>query len=161
MRAGAVQRFCWKAMSSVLVPQANPGAAYHAHRQAIDEAVARVLASGSYILAEEAFRFEREFAAWAGTRRAVACASGTDAITLILRGLNIGAGSAVVTVSHTAVASVTAVQMAGAVPLYLDIEPTTYTMEPEELATVLAQPPRDLPKIGAVLAVHLYGQACD
>ena len=148
-------------MASVFVPQANPRAGYHAHKQAIDEAIARVLASGSYILGEEAKHFEHEYARWVGTRRAVACASGTDAIALILRGLNIGAGSAVVTVSHTAVATVAAIQMSGATPLLLDIEPTTYTMNPDELASVLAKPPRHLPEIRAVLAVHLYGQACD
>ena len=148
-------------MASVFVPQANPRASYHAHKQAIDEAIARVLASGSYILGEETKSFEHEYARWVGTRRAVACASGTDAIALILRGLNIGAGSTVVTVSHTAVATVAAIQMAGATPLLLDIEPTTYTMNPDELASVLAKPPRHLPEIRAVLAVHLYGQACD
>ena len=145
----------------MFVPQANPRAGYYAHRQAIDEAIARVLASGSYILGEEAKSFEHEYATWVGTRRAVTCASGTDAIALILRGLNVGAGSTVVTVSHTAVATVAAVQMAGATPLFLDIEPATYTMDPEELASVLARPPRHLPEIRAVLAVHLYGQTCD
>ena len=120
-----------------------------------------MLASGSYILGEEAKNFEHEYARWVGTRRAVACASGTDAIALIFRSLNIGAGSTVVTVSHTAVATVAAIQMAEATPLLLDIESTTYTMNPDELASVLAKPPRHLPEIRAVLAVHLYGQACD
>ena len=144
------------------MPQTNPRASYHAHKQAIDEAIARVLASGSYILGEEAKNFEHEYARWVGTRRAVACASGTDAIALILRGLNVSAGSTVVTVSHTAVATVAVViPMAGATPLLLDIESTTYTMNPDELASVLTQPPRHLPEIRAVLAVHLYGQACD
>ena len=92
----------------MFVPQANPRAAYYTHRQAIDEAIARVLASGSYILGEEARSFEHEYATWVGTRRAVTCASGTDAIALILRGLNVGAGSTVVTVSQTAVASYSA-----------------------------------------------------
>ena len=73
-------------MASVFVPQANPRAAYHAHKQAIDEAIARVLASGSYILGEEAKNFEHEYARWVGTRRAVACATGTDAIAFIFSG---------------------------------------------------------------------------
>jgi dTDP-4-amino-4,6-dideoxygalactose transaminase len=148
-------------MTSILVPQANPRAGYCAHRRAIDDAIARVLASGSYILGEEASRFEHEYAAWAGTRRAVTCASGTDAIALILRGLNVGAGSTVVTVSHTAVATVAAVEQTGAIPLFLDIEPAMYTMDADELSSVLAQPPHHLPEIRAVLAVHLYGQAAD
>src|SRR3712207_7573095 len=66
--------------------------------------------------------FEREFAAWLGAARAVGCANGTDALALILRGLGIGEGATVATVSHTAVATVAAIEMAGAVPLLLDID---------------------------------------
>ena len=65
------------------------------------------------------------------------------------------------TVSHTAVATVAAIEMAGAVPLLLDIDPDTYTMDPDELAAVLDDPPPGLPPIRAAIAVHLYGQPCD
>jgi dTDP-4-amino-4,6-dideoxygalactose transaminase len=145
----------------VTIPQADPGAGYRAQRAEIDAAVARALESGWYILGREGEAFEREFAAWLGTARAVGCANGTDALALILRGLGIGEGCAVATVSHTAVATVAAVEMAGAVPLLLDIEPDTYTMDPEELAAVLDDPPPGLPPIRAAIVVHLYGQAAD
>lgn len=144
-----------------LIPQANPGAGYRAQAAAIDTAVQRALASGWYILGREGEAFEGEFAAWLGTRRAVGCANGTDALALILRGLGIGPGATVVTVSHTAVATVAAIEMVGATPLLLDIDPDLYTMDPDELAAVLADPPPGLPPIRAVIAVHIYGQACD
>ncbi len=80
------------------VPQADPGAAYRAQKEEIDAAIARVLASGWYILGEEGRAFEAEFAAWLGEgQHAVGCANGTDALALILRGLGIGPGA---TVAH-------------------------------------------------------------
>lgn len=144
-----------------MIPQADPGAGYRAQREEIDGAVARALGSGWYILGKEGEAFEREFAAWLGTARAVGCANGTDALALILRGLGIGEGATVATVSHTAVATVAAIEMVGAVPLLLDIDPDTYTMDPDELAAVLDDPPPGLPPIRAAIAVHLYGQPCD
>lgn len=144
-----------------MIPQADPGAGYRAQREEIDAAVWRALNSGWYILGKEGEAFEREFAAWLGAARAVGCANGTDALALVLRGMGIGEGATVATVSHTAVATVAAIEMAGAVPLLLDIDPDTYTMDPDELAAVLEDPPPGLPPIRAAIAVHLYGQACD
>jgi dTDP-4-amino-4,6-dideoxygalactose transaminase len=147
--------------TTTMIPQANPGAGYLAQKAEIDAAVARALASGWYILGKEGEAFEQEYAAWLGTTRAVGCANGTDALALILRGLGIGEGSTVATVSHTAVATVAAIEMAGATPLLLDIDPDTYTMDAEELAAVLGDPPPGLPPIRAAIAVHIYGQACE
>jgi len=145
-----------------MLPFADPGAGYRALRGEIDAAVARALASGWYILGKEGEAFEAEYAAWLGPdQHAVGCANGTDAIMLILRGLGIGPGSTVVTVSHTAVATVAAIEMAGATPLLLDIDSDTYTMDPDELASVLEAPPPGLPPIRAVIPVHIYGQAVD
>jgi dTDP-4-amino-4,6-dideoxygalactose transaminase len=143
------------------IPQANPGAGYRALQAEIDAAVARVLGSGWYILGAEGRGFEAEFAAWLGAGQAVACGNGTDALALALRGLGIGQGHAVVTVSHTAVATVAAIEMAGAVPVLIDIDARHYTMDPAELSAVLAKPPAGLPPIAAVIPVHLYGQAAD
>jgi dTDP-4-amino-4,6-dideoxygalactose transaminase len=145
----------------ITVPQADPGASYRAHQAAIDAAVARALGSGWYILGQEGAAFEREFATWLGTPHAVGVANGTDALALILRGLGIGPGDAVATVSHTAVATVAAIEMVGATPLLLDIDPASYTLDPAELGDVLAHPPAGLPPIRAVIAVHLYGQPAD
>ncbi len=144
-----------------LIPQANPGAGYRALKPEIDAAITRALDSGWYILGAEGRAFEAEFAAWLGTTATVGCANGTDALVLALRSRDIGAGSSVITVSHTAVATVAAIEMTGATPLLLDIEPAFYTLDPRELAEVLRHPPPGLPPIRAVIAVHLYGQAAD
>ncbi|CAH2604459.1 dTDP-3-amino-3,4,6-trideoxy-alpha-D-glucose transaminase [Rhodovastum atsumiense] len=143
------------------VPQANPGAGYRALKPEIDAAIQRALASGWYVLGEEGRGFEREFAAWLGIPHAVGCGNGTDALALALRALGIGPGCAVATVSHTAVATVAAIEMAGATPVLIDIDPRHYTIDPVELDTVLAHPPAGLPPIRAVIPVHLYGQAAD
>src|ERR1700693_857318 len=123
-------------MSGIIVPQANPGAGYRALKQEIDAAVSRALDCGWYILGQEGRACEAEFAAWIGAGTAVGCGNGTDAIALALRGLGVGAGSTVVTVSHTAVATVAAIESTGATPLLLDIEPSHYTLDPAELGAV-------------------------
>jgi dTDP-4-amino-4,6-dideoxygalactose transaminase len=144
-----------------MIPQANPGAGYRALKQQIDDAVSRALSSGWYILGNELRAFEAEFAAWLGVSSVVGCGNGTDAISLALRGLGVGAGATVVAVSHTAVATVAAIEMAGATPLLIDIDPMHYTMDPDALQHVLEQPPPGIPPIKAVLPVHLYGQPAD
>lgn len=148
-------------LSPITVPQADPGAGYRALRSEIDAAVQRVLDSGWYILGKEGAAFEQEFAAWQGAQRAVGCANGTDALVLALRGLGIGAGDVVATVSHTAVATVAAIEMAGATPVLVDIDPASYTMDPLDLAALLDAPPRGLAPVRAVIVVHLYGQAAE
>ncbi|NGM23463.1 DegT/DnrJ/EryC1/StrS family aminotransferase [Roseomonas stagni] len=147
--------------TTITVPQADPGAGYRAHKEEIDAAALRALGSGWYILGKEGEAFEREYAAWQGQKRAVGCANGTDALALTLRGMGIGPGCTVVTVSHTAVATVAAIEMTGATPLLVDIDPDTFTMDPDELVAVLDDPPPGLPPIRAIIPVHLYGQACD
>jgi dTDP-4-amino-4,6-dideoxygalactose transaminase len=144
-----------------MIPQANPGAGYRALQPEIDAAVARVLSSGWYILGAELRAFEAEFAAWLTAPAVIGCGNGTDAIALALRGLNIGPNATVVTVSHTAVATVAAIEMAGATPLLIDIDHDHYTMDPDALAKVLENPPPGLPPIQAVIPVHLYGQPAD
>ena len=76
-----------------MIPQANPGAGYRALKEEIDQAVARALSSGWYVLGNELRAFEAEFAAWLGVPWVVGCGNGTDAIVLALRGLGIGPGS--------------------------------------------------------------------
>ena len=145
----------------ITVPQANPGAGYQQNKAEIDAAVARALASGWYVLGTEGRAFETEFAAWLGAPRAVGCGNGTDALALALRALGVGPGQAVATVSHTAVATVAAIEMVGATPVLIDIDPLHFTMDAGELAEVLAHPPAGLPKITAIIPVHLYGQPAD
>ncbi len=146
---------------TITIPQANPGAGYRALKGEIDAAVARALDSGWYILGGEGRAFEDEFSAWLGAGKTVGCGNGTDAIALTLRGLGIGPGCAVATVSHTAVATVAAIEMVGATPLLIDIDPVHYTLDPAALADALAHPPAGLPPVRAVIVVHLYGQPGD
>ena len=143
------------------IPQADPGAGYQAQKDEIDAAIMRVLHSGRFVLGSEGAAFETEFAAWLGARHAVGCANGTDALALLLRGLGIGSGASVATVSHTSVATVAAIEMCGAAPVLVDIEPDYYTMDMADLEAVLHSPPRGLPPIRAVVIVHLYGQPAD
>src|SRR5229473_1873448 len=145
-------------MGAAPIPQTDPKAAYLAQRREIDVALARVLQGGRYILGAEVAAFERAFAAYIGVRHALGVANGTDALVLALRALGIGAPDYVVTVAHTAVATVAAIELAGAKPLLIDIDPATYTMDAAELSRVLDAPPG---RIGAVIPVHLYGQPAD
>ena len=119
------------------IPQTDPRAGYIEHQDEIDAAVGRVLAGGQYILGGEVASFEAAFAAWLGTAHAVGVGSGTDALELALRACGIGAGDLVFTVSHTAVATVAAIERAGAVPVLVDIEPNGFTMDPAALEWAL------------------------
>src|SRR5689334_10902502 len=97
------------------IPLANPQAQFMAHEPAIRAAMDRVLASGRYILGQEVSAFEEEFAAYLGAQHCIGVASGTDAVALALKGLGIKPGDQVITVSHTAVATVAAIEQIGAV----------------------------------------------
>jgi dTDP-4-amino-4,6-dideoxygalactose transaminase len=141
------------------IPQTDPRAGYIAQQPAIDRAISRVLEGGSYILGREVESFEAAFANYVGVAHAVGCASGTDAIELALRACNIGAGDLVFTVSHTAVATVAAIERVGAIAVLIDVEPGTYTMAPHELSRALRMPHAGRP--AAVLPVHLYGQPAE
>jgi dTDP-3-amino-3,4,6-trideoxy-alpha-D-glucose transaminase len=121
----------------------------------IRPAVDRVLSSGRYILGPELDAFEAHFAAYIGVRHAVGVASGTDAIELALRAGGVRPGDEVITVSHTALATVCAVERAGATPVLVDINPMTYTMDPTQVEAAITS------RTAAVLPVHLYGQVAD
>ena len=136
---------------------ANPGADYRAHRDTIAEAINRVLESGVYILGEEVEAFEREFAHFLGIAHAVGVGSGTEALHLALRVLEIGPGDCVITVSHTAVATVAAIGLAGATPRFVDIDPATFTMDPSQLEEVIQREIHAGSRVRAVIPVHLYG----
>ena len=142
-----------------VIPQTDPRAGYLAQRAAIDAAIARVLEGGLYVLGREVEIFEAAFAAFVETAYAIGVGSGTDAIELALRACGIGRGDLVFTVSHTAVATVAAIERAGATAVLIDVEPGTYTMAPHELSRALRKPPPGRP--AAVLPVHLYGQPAD
>jgi dTDP-4-amino-4,6-dideoxygalactose transaminase len=146
-------------MTARPIPQTDPRAGYLEQKAEIDAAIARALESGQYILGPEVAAFEAAFAGWLGLGHAVGTGSGTDAIELALRACDIGAGDVVFTVSHTAVATVAAIERAGAVPALVDIEPGGFTMDPAVLEAALRDPPPGRP--AAVLPVHLYGEPAD
>ncbi|MDO8722363.1 MAG: DegT/DnrJ/EryC1/StrS family aminotransferase [Syntrophales bacterium] len=141
------------------VPQTDPKAGYLAHQAEIDSAIQRVLDSGRYILGPEVESFEQEFASYIGVRHAMGVGNGTDALELALRACGVGPGDMVFTVSHTAVATVAAIELVGATPVLVDIDPVTYTLDPNCLEAALTRPPAGTPK--AVIPVHLYGQPAD
>ena len=141
------------------IPQTDPRAAYLAQKTEIDAAIMQVLESGQYILGRAVEQFENEFAAYLGLTHGIGCASGTDALELALRGCGIGEGHLVFTVSHTAVATVAAIERAGAKPVLVDIEPGGFVMDPAALDAALRDPPPGRP--AAILPVHLYGEPAD
>ncbi len=142
------------------IPQSSPGANYLARKEALDAAIRRVLDSGWYILGQEGAAFEREFAAYLGAAHAVGVANGTDALQLALRAGGVGAGDMVFTVAHTAVATAAAITLCGATPVFVDIDPARFTLDPARLEDALAR--QDLPgRPRAIVPVHLYGQMAD
>ena len=144
---------------AVAIPQTDPRAGYLAQRIAIDAAIARVLDGGVYVLGREVEVFEAAFADFVGVAHAIGVASGTDAIEIALRACGIGSGDLVFSVSHTAVATIAAIERAGATPVLVDVEPGTYTMAPRELLRALQSPLAGRP--AAVLPVHIYGQPAE
>lgn len=154
-------------MSTTIKPiaQTDPKANYLAHKAEIDAAIHRVLDSGWYILGQEVAAFEQEFAAYIGVQHAFGVANGTDALELALRACGVAAGDAVFTVSHTAVATVAAIELTGATPILLDIEPNSYTIDPNQLEDVIKHVTQEGLSNGcrpkAIIPVHLYGHSAD
>ena len=134
---------------------ANPKAQYLAHQTEIDKALRRVLERGRYILGEEVKFFEAEFASFVGAEHGIGVGSGTEALHIALAACELGPGDEVVTVSHTAVATVAAIEQTGATPVLVDIEPEFYTLNAERLNSVITERTR------AIIPVHIYGQAAD
>ncbi|MDB3946448.1 DegT/DnrJ/EryC1/StrS family aminotransferase [Gammaproteobacteria bacterium] len=134
---------------------ANPKAEYDFHRDAIDSAIHRVLESGQYILGKEVESFEQEFAEYIGVSHAVGVGSGTEALHIALRALDVGCGDEVITTAHTAVATASAIDLCGAKPVFVDIEPKFFTLNPSLLENAIT------PKTKAIIPVHIYGHPCN
>jgi dTDP-4-amino-4,6-dideoxygalactose transaminase len=142
------------------IKQVDPLAGYIELKGEIDAAIQKVLASGWYILGEEVSRFEEELASSLGVRVCLGVANGTEALQLGLWSLSIGVDDVVLCPSHTAVATVAAVELAGAKPLLVDIDPQSYTIDPDKLEqTVKAHYSSGALK--AIVAVHLYGHPAE
>lgn len=118
----------------------------------IDAAVARVLASGGFVSGPEVSALESELAAYLQVPYVITCGSGTDALILALRAMGIGPGDEVITTPFTFIATLEAIQHAGATPVLVDIDPQTFNLQPAHLEAALT------PRSKAILPVHLYGQ---
>ena len=121
----------------------------------VEAAIRRVIARGWFILGPEVEAFEHEFASAVGLAHAVGVATGTDALTLSLRALGIGTGDEVITTPLSAAYTALAIMLAGARPVFADLDPDWLTIDPTAIEAAIG------PRTAAILPVHLYGQAAD
>ncbi len=138
-----------------MIPFLDLKAQYASIKDEIDAAVLGVLASAQYVLGPEVSQFEEEFAAYCDAKHAVAVNTGTSALHLALLAAGVGPGDEVITVPFTFVATVSAICYAGALPVFVDVEPVTLTMDPAKLEAAIT------PRTKAIMPVHLYGQMAD
>lgn len=138
-----------------MIPFLDLKAQYASIKDEIDRAVLGVLASTQYVLGEEVAAFECEFAQYCGVKHAIAVNTGTSALHLALLAAGVGPGDEVITVPFTFVATAAAVRYTGAKPVFVDIDPVTYTMDPAKLAAAIT------PRTKAIVPVHLYGQMAE
>ena len=128
---------------------------YENEKHEIYDAIKKVFKSGQLILGESVKNFEEEFSKYCGVKYGIGVSSGTDALFLALKALNIGQGDEVITVVNTAVPTVSAIVSAGAKPVLVDINPKTYLMDINQLEKVITR------KTKCILPVHLFGQCVD
>ncbi len=142
-------------MDSPAVPFGDLRRQNAAMRAEIDTAIARVIDSGWYILGREVAAFEAEFATYCGVAHCVGVASGAEALYLALAALAVGPGAEVITVANACIYQVAAILQAGARPVFVDVDPTTHTMDPQALAAAIS------PRTQAIMPVHLFGRLAD
>lgn len=128
---------------------------YEATKEELLKAVTEVFESGTLILGQKGRDFEQAYSDYIGVKYGVGCDNGTNAITLALRALGISDGDEVITVSNTAIPTVSAIVTAGATPVFVDIDPNTYLMDVTKVEAAIT------PRTKAILPVHLYGQCVD
>lgn len=138
-----------------MIPIIDSKRQYQAIAAEAEKAVLDVMRSGSYILGAHNKAFETEMADFIGYKYTVAMNSGTDALHLALRALDIGAGDEVITVAFTFVATTEAIGIVGATPVFVDIDPDTFNIDVKKIEAAIT------PKTKAIIPVHLYGQPCD
>ena len=137
------------------IPLVDLKAQYNSIKADIDGVVRRVIERGEFILGNEVKAFETEVAKYLGVKYAVGVASGTDALHLALLACGIGSGDEVITTPFTFIATAEAITQCGAVPVFADIEPKAYNINPAKIESKITK------KTRAILPVHLYGQAAD
>jgi dTDP-4-amino-4,6-dideoxygalactose transaminase len=124
-------------------------------RREIDQAIARVLDHGGFVLGKEVEKFEKDICLYSGSKYSIGVSNGTDAIVLALEALGIKRGDRVLCPAFTYFATVGAVASIGAIPVFIDIDPQTYCIDPESIKSYLHQTPK------AIIPVHIYGQCAD
>ncbi|WP_166359117.1 DegT/DnrJ/EryC1/StrS family aminotransferase [Pseudomonas akapageensis] len=124
-------------------------------KKQLDEAIQRVLAHGQYILGPEVAELETRLADFTGAKYCITCANGTDALQIALMALGVGAGDEVITPGFTYIATAETVALLGAKPVYVDVDPRTYTLDPTLLESAIT------PRTKAIIPVSLYGQCAD
>jgi dTDP-4-amino-4,6-dideoxygalactose transaminase len=137
------------------VPFLDIGAAYRELQHEIDEAVARVLRSGWYLLGEELQAFEQEYAAYVGVDNCIGVGNGLDALHLALRAMEVGPGDEVIVPANTYIATWLAVSYAGATPVPVEPDERTYNIDPAKIEPAITR------RTKAIMPVHLYGQPAD
>ncbi|HTK10640.1 MAG TPA: DegT/DnrJ/EryC1/StrS family aminotransferase [Ktedonobacteraceae bacterium] len=142
-------------MSSIEVPLVDLRAQYLSLKPEILAAFEQVLESAQLFLGPHLLAFEHEFAEFAGSRYGVGVSSGTDALALALRACEIGPGDEVITVANTFIATVEAIALVGARPVFVDVEPETYLLDWRQLEQVVT------PRTRAIMPVHLYGHPAE
>ena len=146
---------CAKSTGISMILCSNPLAQYLSQKAQIDAAIRRVLDSGRYVLGPEVQAFEEEFARYLGVSFGIGVGSGTEAIHLALAACGLKTGDEVITVSHTAVATVAAIELAGGSPVFVDIDPVSYGLDASQLEKAITS------KTRVIMPVHLYGQPAD
>jgi dTDP-4-amino-4,6-dideoxygalactose transaminase len=137
------------------IPLVDLPAQYQSIKQEIMAAIEGVLEGMQLFLGPQSRAFEQEFAHYCGCRYGIGLSTGTDALTLALRACHIGPGDEVITVANTFIATVEAIALVGATPVFVDIDPDTYTMDWRQLDELLT------PRTRALIPVHLYGHPVD
>ena len=140
---------------SFMIHCANPKAQYLSYKDEIDSAIQRVLDSGWFVMGNEVIEFEKEFAQFNNVTHAIGVGSGTEALHIALRAMDIGHGDEVITTAHTAVATASAIDLASAKPIFVDIEQDYFTIDPQLIEKAIT------PRTKAIIPVHIYGQSCD
>jgi len=143
------------------VPLLDLSLQYERIRSEINQAIQKVLESQAFILGPAVEAFEKEMANLLGVRHAIGVASGTDALLLSLMALGVKAGDRVATVSYTFFSTAGSISRLGAVPIYVDIDPCTYNMDPNRLADSLGKIFRKNERPKVLIPVHLFGQMTD
>lgn len=138
-----------------MIPLVNLQKEYACLKPQIDQAVQRVCKNGQFVLGNEVKRFEQAFANYIGTDYAIGVNSGSDALVLALKTLGIQKNDEVITVSHSFISTTDAISRTGAHPVFIDIDPETYCMDPTKLEEKIT------PQTKAILPVHLYGHPAD